>query len=80
MALTRETLIEHLVEEYDLDEAELAAGALLFSTGRLDSFMLVELVMYLEDQAGVKIRPIDFTLDNLDSVERMLTFLSRKAG
>ena len=78
MALTQEALLRHLVDEYGLEDDDVQAGTLLFSTGLLDSFTLVEVVQHLESQSGLKIRPIDFTLDNLDSVERMMAFLATR--
>lgn len=79
MELRREGLVRHLVEEYGLDEDEVEGNALLFSSGRLDSFVLVELVTYLEKHSGAKISPMDFTLDNLDSVDRIMSYITRRA-
>lgn len=57
----------------DLDGVE--SDTLLFSTGIVDSFALVTLMMQLEQETGVKINPGDVTLENFDSMERILAFV-----
>jgi acyl carrier protein len=80
MTITREQLMTWLVEDFDLDPGELGDGTGLFSGGLLDSFSMLQLVSRIEAAAGVKVRPMDFTLENLDSVDRMLAFIERRAG
>ena len=46
----------------------------LFSTGLVDSFAMVDLLVFLEKHTGTKMGPEDITLDNLDSVSRILAF------
>lgn len=78
MSIGRDQLREFLVDRFRLDGVELDDDTQLFSTGLLDSFSMIELVMYLEQQSGEKLRAGDFNLENLDSVDRILRFMNPK--
>jgi acyl carrier protein len=79
--MTRESLVEVLVNDFELDPADLEAGDGLFSRGMLDSFSMIELVQHIEANTGVKFRATDFNLQNLDSIDRILAFVeSRRRG
>ena len=49
---------------------------LLFSTGRLDSFGLVDLLTFVEERLGRRLRTAETTLDNFDSIARLATFMA----
>lgn len=76
------TVIEDylLKQMYPSDQETFKSDTLLFSTGLLDSFHLVELVSFIESAAGIKIKPMEVNLHNLDSVEKILDFISRKTA
>lgn len=78
--MIRDQLVAHLVERFDLDAADLAGDALLFSSGLLDSFSLVGLIGLLESEAGIRIGALEVTLENLDTLGRILAFVERKAS
>jgi acyl carrier protein len=80
MALTRDGLLAFLKGELKLEPGSFDDAAPLFSSGVIDSFMLVSLMGYVEKQGGFRIAPGDVTLDNLDTVERILAFSSRMSG
>jgi acyl carrier protein len=65
-------------DELFLDVTGIDAETPLFSSGLIDSFSLATLILAVEEKAGVKLDPLDVTLDNLDSIERILRFLSTK--
>jgi acyl carrier protein len=75
MALSRDGLIDYINDKLGLDRSEFSDDTLLFSTSMLDSFSMVDLILYIEQAAGVTIDPGSVTLDNLDSVERILAFV-----
>jgi len=75
MSLTHEALIIFLEEKMGLDPEDIEPGTELFSSGILDSFSMVELVMFIESSAGIKLNPGDIRLDYLDSIERILSFV-----
>jgi acyl carrier protein len=75
MALSRELLLDYFEEQMGLDTSDIEDDTLLFSSSILDSFSLVDLMMFIEQETGIKIEPAEVTLDNLDSVERILRFV-----
>ena len=76
MAINRETLLEYFDEQMGLDTTEIDDQTLLFSSNVLDSFSLVDLMMFIEKEAFIKIEPSEVTLDNFDSVERIFNFVA----
>ena len=80
MSLSREDLVTWLAREANLDPATLADDTPLFSGGLLDSLLLVDLLSWLEDAGGLKIAWHEVTLENIDTLARILTFCaSRRA-
>ncbi|MBW2253411.1 MAG: hypothetical protein JRI25_02290 [Deltaproteobacteria bacterium] len=43
----------------------------LFSSGRVDSFLLVDLLLFLETETGCSIDPGQLTLEQIDSLARL---------
>lgn len=79
MPIGRDTLVEYMVEHFQVREEDLADGKLLFSSGLLDSFFLVDLVVFIEKEAGIRVGATEVTLDNMDSIERILGFVDKRA-
>jgi acyl carrier protein len=80
MAITYEGLVTFLTDELALDPGEIAPDRLLFSTGLIDSFSLVSLMSYLEAEGGFMIDPADILLENFDSLDRIMNYVSRVAA
>jgi len=74
--LTAEKLINYLIEEMGLTDID--SNTLLFSSTLLDSFSMVDLIAFIERESEIKIAPTEVTLDNLDSVNRILAFVERR--
>ena len=74
MALTRDALVQYLEDKARVDLSGVDDEAELFSSGMIDSFAMVDLLVFLEKHTGSKMGPEDITLDNLDSVGRILAF------
>lgn len=49
----------------------------LYDSGALDSFLLLEVLLALEKELGIRIDNRDVTPENLDSIERLETFVAR---
>ena len=79
MSITRDDILTVMREELFLQTDDIDDQTLLFSSGLIDSFSLVTLISAIEAKGGFRIDPLDITLENLDSIERMLLFASRKA-
>ena len=80
MPLTRDALIGHIVGELGLDQDEFDDDTLLFSNGVLDSFSMINIIAFIEKQAGIRVGATEVTLENLDSISRMMAYTQRKAG
>lgn len=77
MKLGKDDILEFLETDLGVDIGELDVDTLLFSSQLVDSFALVTLMMFLEREAGIRIGPADVNLDNMDSIGRMLAYVSR---
>lgn len=73
--LTETRLREILEDDLGCDLDGVEVSSLLFSTGVVDSFTLVTLIMELEKETGTKVSAGDVTLENFDSIERILAYL-----
>lgn len=78
MDLNREALVEYLEQKMGVDTADLKDDTPLFSSGIIDSFSMLDLIMFLETNGGFKIAPPEVTLDNLDSIQAILAFADEK--
>lgn len=77
MTLTPAEVLQFIDTTLELDTAAIKPDSLLFSTGIIDSFALVSLMTFIEQQCGVRIEPQDVNLNNFDSIERMLAYVTR---
>ena len=80
MELSPESLLLYLGERLGVDTEGVGDDTPLFSSNLLDSFNIVELITFVETQAGIRIDPWDVSLENLDSIERILNFVKLKRG
>lgn len=78
MTMTRQILVKYLESQFGLNAGEIDDGTQLFSSGLLDSFSVADLLMFLEEQDSFTIEPTEITLDNLDSIEKIIAFVKRK--
>jgi acyl carrier protein len=60
------------------DPAALADGASLMQTGTMDSTGVLELIMFLEERFGLKVADEEMVPANLDSVDAIVAYVSRK--
>lgn len=78
MPITSPDLTEFLNSELGVDTSDVDDSTPLFSSGVIDSFSLVSLIMFLENKCEFRMKPLDVNLDNLDSIERILDFVDRQ--
>ena len=65
-----------LEDDLGCDLDGVSSESLLFSTGVVDSFTLVTLIMEIEKESGLKVGPGDVTLENFDSMDRIIAYVS----
>lgn len=75
--MTQESLMTFLQESQGLREVEV--DSLLFSNGSLDSVSQLDLIMYIEKHAGFQVSPMDLTLENFDSVRKIMAFVELRS-
>lgn len=78
MSITRESLLTYLRERQGAELSDDDDDVGLFSGGILDSFTMVDLIVFLEKEGQFKMRPSEVTLENLDSVEKILSYVQTK--
>lgn len=75
MTLTRKALLDHLESARGFDVSQIESDDMeLFSSGLLDSFAMVDLIQLIEEIGGFEIPQSDVTLENLDSINRILAY------
>ena len=77
MAITTDKLVAFLEQELAVDTTNIEDTTPLFSAGIVDSFAIISLMTYLETESGISIDPVDVTLENMDSIQRIMNFVSR---
>jgi acyl carrier protein len=80
MGLDRANLRCYLHEKQGLEAEDFDDDTLLFSSGLIDSFSMVDLIMFIENTAGFHVHPADVTLDNFDSIDRILAFVAARCA
>ena len=78
MTLSANDLVAYLRDELGV-EPDIDTASPLFSSGVIDSFALVRLINYLEERCNIRLDAADVSLENLDSIERILALVERSA-
>lgn len=78
MQITSDILLDYFSDELFIDTSDVAPDTLLFSSGLIDSFNMINLIMFIEETCQTKVKPPEITLDNLDSIDRILSFLKKR--
>jgi acyl carrier protein len=78
MTLTAERVIGFLTSTRKLPG--LQEDTALFSDGTIDSVGMIELITFLEDEVGIEVGQADVTLENFDTVARILDFVRARQG
>ncbi|MEO0034495.1 MAG: hypothetical protein RLZZ501_518 [Pseudomonadota bacterium] len=76
MSPHRDAIARFLETELGLKPGSYQDDELLFSTGRLDSFGLVNVMSFVEERLGRKLKVSETTLAHFDSIERLATFMN----
>ncbi|MCZ6862196.1 MAG: acyl carrier protein [Alphaproteobacteria bacterium] len=72
-----EVIREFFVGELGLDLSTVTNSDLLFSNGVVDSFALIELLAFLEDELGAQISIAELTMVNIDSIDAITSLVGR---
>ncbi|MDM7999874.1 MAG: acyl carrier protein [Dehalococcoidia bacterium] len=61
-------------------EQDLKDDVSLMEEGIMDSTGVLNLVMFIEETFGVQVRDEELVPENLDSIDRLVSFVKRKTG
>ena len=78
--LNKNNITAFLVSQLGVDAGGISDDTPLFSSGLVDSFSLVRLMVFLETEGQFRINPTDVSLDNMDSISRILRFVAQETG
>ena len=74
-----EALVTFINSEIVVDQVVEADTDLLL-TGAVDSLGVIRITHWMEEQTGVVVDPGDVTLENFQTVDRMVAYLERSRG
>lgn len=80
MRLSKELLLQFMEETLGVDTAVMDEHTELYSAGVIDSLGMVQLIAFLEMQGDFQFAPEDISLDHLDSIDRILTFVASRGA
>jgi acyl carrier protein len=80
MILTAESISKFLKDQVGLDTSAVTSDTALFTSNLLDSFSLVDLILFVESGTGRKIDPDDVRIENFDSISRIIHFVKSSAA
>ena len=80
IGITRQSLLDYMQSKLGLDPHGVDDDTPLFSSNLLDSFSMVNLIAFVESQGELRMDTWDVTLDNLDSINRILKYANTKAA
>ncbi len=79
--VTHEAEIRQILKaEFGLDAENLATDAPIFSSGLLDSLSSMKLLVALEAAFGIKISPLDVSLEDVDTIAQIDASVARLKG
>jgi acyl carrier protein len=75
----KEKIIEYIIDEYVEDEStEIKADTPLISSGLVDSFSMVSLKMFLEDEYEIQMTDEEASTEAFDTVNRIIELVNKK--
>jgi acyl carrier protein len=77
MKLTQDKLEKYIITTCNIGSVRITLDTSLFESGLLDSIQLLGLVEFIEVETDNKIANSDITLENMDSIKKILKFTSR---
>ena len=63
---------------YVADDSSLTDETSLLESGTVDSTGVLEIISFLEERFSIKVADAEMVPDNLDSIGKIVSFLSRK--
>jgi len=77
VTISADRVREFLMSSWGLKAEEVPDDAPLFSSGLLDSLSSLDIVNFLEKSTNTPINPAELSLDDLDTIQAIVAFVSR---
>lgn len=76
----KSTLRRYVLENFLFsdDEAALRDGASFLEAGIIDSTGVLEIILFIEETFGFKVKDEEMLPENLDSIDNLVAFVHRK--
>jgi acyl carrier protein len=71
-------LLSFVRDDVCAGSVELALDTDLLLTGAVDSLGVIRITQWLEDETGIEVDPGDVTLENFQTVDRMITYVEKR--
>ena len=78
--LTTTQLIDYINAEISTAAEPVGADTDLLLTGAVDSLGVVRITQWMEDNLGTQVDPLDVTLENFQTVDRMVAYVATKSA
>ena len=78
MAITEAHLVQYLRQKTGMETLDEKTA--LFSDGTVDSVGMIDLIVFIESEAGIEVAQEDVTMENFDTVTRILAFIETRAA
>jgi acyl carrier protein len=78
MELTADSLRLFLVDTVGVDAAVVDEETILFSSGLVDSFSMLELITFIEETYGITVDDAEMLPENFDSLANIDGYVARK--
>lgn len=73
--MTKDELIRFICDDAGIDAAEINEDTPLFTEGYIDSFTMTSMIAFIEEKMGFEIEQSAVTLDNFDTVSRIMAYV-----
>jgi len=71
-------LLAHINAEISISPEPIELETDLLLTGAVDSLGVIRITQWMEDELGIEVDPLDVTLDNFQTVAKMVTYVDKR--
>lgn len=71
-------VLEILIEVTGTDEVAEDLDLNLFEAGLLDSLAIIEVLLKIEEELGIKLQPTDLEREDMSTVNKLISFLKKR--
>ncbi len=76
----QDQLLKFINTEVSLVDETVVGDTDLMMTGAVDSLGVMRITQWLEDEADIEVDPTDVTLDNFQTVDKMMAYCQSKTS